>query len=176
MIGRIERRIRFVNRILAAIAGAGLVTIATLTVLDVITRKMNATLSWPHEINLLILGWAVFLGLGMVQSDRAHIGVDIFGDRIPVPVLRLRAVVMDILGLAFAAVVAWLGFVDMIRTFQVNERTNSLLALPIWVSDLAIVIGMTSLAITFIVHLLLDFSPAWRGIDTATSDVASEIM
>lgn len=176
LIGRLQLRMQCVNRVLAAIAGVGLVAIGMLTVLDVMTRKMNATLSWPHEVNLLILGWSVFLGLGMVQSDRAQIGVDIFGKLIPQPVLRLRAIAMDSLAFAFVAVIAWLGFVDMIRTYQVNERTNSLLALPVWVSDLAVVIGMTALAATVFIDLLLDFSPVWRDNGADRVDVASEIM
>lgn len=176
VLGGLQLRMKYVNFVLAAVSGIGLVAIGALTVLDVVTRKMNATLSWPYEVNLLIFGWSVFLGLAMVQSDRAQIGVDIFGDRIPKSMLRLRAVVMDLLAFAFVAVIAWLGFVDMIRTYQINERTNSLLALPVWVSDLAVVLGMTAFAVTILIHLLLDFSPAWRDVRVERTDIASEIM
>lgn len=176
VLGGLQLRMKYVNFVLAAVSGIGLVAIGALTVLDVVTRKMNATLSWPYEVNLLIFGWSVFLGLAMVQSDRAQIGVDIFGNRIPKSMLRLRAVVMDLLAFAFVAVIAWLGFVDMIRTYQVNERTNSLLALPVWISDLAVVLGMTAFAVTILIHLLLDFSPAWRDLRVEQTDIASEIM
>lgn len=173
---RSRERMKTVNTVLAAVAAVGMVAIVALTSIDVVARKFDMTMGWPYEVILLIFGWAVFLGMGLVESERANIGVDIFGAYIPKALLRLRAIVMDTLALALVGTIAFLALRHVIRTYEVNERTNSLLALPVWVLELALAAGMIAFTITVLLELINDFSPAWRAEYADQSDVASEMV
>ena len=176
VVRRSRRVMRAINLGLAAIAAVGMLSIVVLTSVDVVTRKVHYAMGWPYDVILLIFGWAVFMGFGLIESERSNIGVDIFGKFLPVSILRVRAIIMDALALVFIAIVAFLALRYVLHSYHTGARSNSLLSVPIWTMDLAFAVGMTALAVTTILELANDFGPDWRADYADQAEISAELV
>ena len=79
--------------------------------LQFVTRYvLNDSLAWTEEIARYLLMVLCFTGSAMAARRGGHIAVEIFIDMLPVPVRRYAFVVVDMLTVAFFAVMCWLCF------------------------------------------------------------------
>ena len=58
---------------------------------------LNVAVSWVEELAIMLMIWLVFLGIGVAASERAHIGMPIVRDSLPVPVRRFVILLTNLL-------------------------------------------------------------------------------
>jgi TRAP-type C4-dicarboxylate transport system permease small subunit len=70
---------------------------------------LNAPLSWPEELAVLLFGWMIFLGAALVQARDGHIAIDTLRRRVHGRTARLLDLVRHLaIGLT-ALVLIWQG-------------------------------------------------------------------
>jgi TRAP-type C4-dicarboxylate transport system permease small subunit len=87
---------------------------------------LSKDIFWIDELVRFQLVLLVFLGLGYVHDRGAHISMDIFQGAFNPALQRFLTLVINLLGLALAAYLAWLGWVYMERMIASGQRSNSL--------------------------------------------------
>jgi TRAP-type C4-dicarboxylate transport system permease small subunit len=101
---------RFIARGLEYVVGGLLIVIAVTAVAQVFTRYvLGDSLTWTHELDILLMIWAVWLGAAIGIHRKAHLRVSILSDRLSEGKRKILMVVTDLLTLTFLVVVGWKG-------------------------------------------------------------------
>ncbi|MBE3639933.1 TRAP transporter small permease [Mangrovicoccus sp. HB182678] len=101
-------RLPGLRTVLGALGGTLLMAMMALTVCDVIGRYLfNSPVAGAAELTEILLAAVIFLGLGAVSLEEAHVTVDLATDRMPAAVQPLRQALTGLAAGAVLAVVAW---------------------------------------------------------------------
>jgi TRAP-type C4-dicarboxylate transport system permease small subunit len=101
---------RFVARGLEYIVGGLFIVIAATALAQVFTRYvLSNSLTWTHELDILLMIWAVWLGAAIGIHRKAHMRISILSDRLSEAKQKIFRVVLDLLSLTFFVVVGWKG-------------------------------------------------------------------
>ncbi len=127
-------RARVIARWAARAGGALLLAGAVIVAVDVLARKLlNVSLGGADELS----GYAFAIGtawsFAFVAIERGNVRVDALYMYLP----RAAAALLDALALialiALAGVIAWFGWDVLAGSFRLGARSNSALAVPLWI-------------------------------------------
>ena len=106
-----------IDRVLTPIAIVILVVMVALVAMAVAARYLfNAPLVFSYDLSPLLFAWIVFLGLYTAERDNTHISLDIVIEKLPPRLRHPALIVRQILLIAIAAYIAWIGVVLIQRT------------------------------------------------------------
>jgi C4-dicarboxylate transporter, DctQ subunit len=115
-------------------------------------------LDFVEEFQVYMVVWAVFLSLGTLTLMDRHVKSDFFVNMFP-PKLRVAlGWFSDILGLGFAIVIAYYGFLVAHQAWEFGDVSTTLLRTPLWIFFAALPGGAVVMAIAYAVRLLRKFS------------------
>ena len=139
---------------LAHIASAALAVIAAVTFFDVVGRYFfNAPFAFTVELTQMMMALVVFFGVGIVTHEDAHISADVVTLRLPPRWRAVSAFVMNLLSLAFLAVL-------VLRLWRHAEflygkgDTTMVWTVPLWPVAFAVAIGSVFYLTGVFLHLL----------------------
>jgi TRAP-type transport system small permease protein len=104
------------------------VALAIEVTLGVIFRALGRSLVWYDEVASVQLAWLTFYGSALASVKRAHIGCPEIVDQLAPPLRRLAGILVQVLVIAFFALLCWVGL--SIMPILVGD---ALVSLP-WVS------------------------------------------
>ena len=101
---------RVVARVLEYSVGGLFIVIAVTALAQVFTRYvLGDSLTWTHELDILLMIWAVWLGAAIGIHRKAHLKVGILSERFSKGTRNVLNVLMDVLILVFFAVLGGKG-------------------------------------------------------------------
>jgi TRAP-type C4-dicarboxylate transport system permease small subunit len=126
-------------------------------VLDVILAQFKLPTYLSSEIGPFLMATIVFFAVPIVTHDETHIRADFFDAFFPVKMRAiLRVFFSDPLFVIYAGVLlviacqmTWNGYIS-------GERTQNLLRTPLWIPQLAMILGLLALLLRTIVILVAD--------------------
>jgi TRAP-type C4-dicarboxylate transport system permease small subunit len=127
------------------VVGILLLAIVTMTIWQVFSRYvLNAPSSWSDEVAQLLLVWAAFLGAAVGVKRNSHIQIDLVGGRLPAPVRRYTALLVNALMLVVAVSMAVYGWQFYVATGNDTSTSlgfpRNLFYLPIPISGLLMIV------------------------------------
>jgi TRAP-type C4-dicarboxylate transport system permease small subunit len=134
---------------LATIA-AGLV----LTYSIVVRYFLHISTDWQDEMAVFLLVGATFLSAPYVQSVRGHIAIEALEEFLPCGIKRLRALVSDVVCLAFCAFFDWQCWLLLLEAIEDGSVTDSAWAPPLWIPYSLMTAGMTLLCLRFALQVI----------------------
>jgi TRAP-type C4-dicarboxylate transport system permease small subunit len=147
----IKARIQKFNYVVALV-GATLVFLTMfMTTVDVVGRYFRRPFEGTQEISELALAVMVFLGWAYTQSEKGHIFIDIFFDRLPKWLRNIMDVINPLLGIVLLSLVAWQGITYSMESMVSHMNTDNL-RIPVWPFHFTMVVG----GITFCLQLVFD--------------------
>jgi C4-dicarboxylate transporter DctQ subunit len=122
-----------------------LLAIATLAIVsyEVIVRYFfpQYLTDWGMELTIYFTVWAIFIaGASLVRESR-HVRADILLILLPVWAQRLLEIIALIVGLIFASVLTWFGFMMVANAQGLGELSESSLRFPLWLYYLCLPVG-----------------------------------
>jgi TRAP-type transport system small permease protein len=96
--------------------------------LGIVFRVAGSSLVWYDEVASVLLAWLTFYGSALASVKRAHIGCPELVDQCSAPVRRLLGIFVQVLVIAFFALLGWVGLSIMPALVG-----DSLVSLP-WLS------------------------------------------
>jgi len=130
-----------------AIAGAALVVVVLVTCWGVVTRYVTEQpATWTGEVAGIAFAWLVFLGAAAGFKYGMHVAIDMLVVALPVPLRRVLMAFVDVLVLAFLAIL----FVLAVQ-FSIDAWTDptSVLRLPRSVTYVSVVVGSACMAVRY---------------------------
>lgn len=118
-----------------------LAVMATFAFLNVVSRYViNMSLNFTDELNIYFFVWLTLAGAAMAFRNGSHMCITVLYNRLPKP-LRLAAfIVIQVVVLAFFAVLGYYGVLEVIDEMELNAVTEAM-QLPLWIFTIGIPIG-----------------------------------
>ena len=143
-----------------------LVAFVGLTVLNVVLRYFfKFILSWAEEAILITFVWGVFLGvITAFRADR-HVAIDVFVNMLPKKVQRIIGYGVDILVLALAVYMTYLGIV---LCMNVGVKSTIVLMLNYVYIDVVVIISFGMISVFSIIKLIRRITGKYEYVDSVT--------
>lgn len=131
---------------------------------EIVARGLfDAPTIWSQEVSVYLLIAIGFLGLAPTLGTDEHIRIDLLTRRMAAPVQKTLRIVSLMMIAVYAATAAY-GGVEMVRqSLRFGRRAPTLLAVPVWIPQMLIPIGMGLLALAAIVGAWSLFSGGHRS-------------
>lgn len=153
MLGRLQRALDVLNRLLAGISMLAMLTACLILTSSVATRYfLKMSTDWQDEASVFLLVGATFLSGAYVQAGRGHIGIGVLGGLLPERWNRVRSRLCDGLSLLFCAFFAWKSWSLWLEAWTENQTTDSTWAPPLWIPYGLMAGGMSLLALQLAVQ------------------------
>jgi len=143
------------NKATLWVSGVAILVMTVLGGLDVIGAAFfDHPIAGAYEATETLLVVSVFLALGYLHSDRAHVAVDILYGRFGP---RMRWFV-DVLTLSTMAIyfgaIGWQGWIKAVESWRIGEYSVGLVQFPIYPARFALAIGAGLVVLNCILDLL----------------------
>lgn len=151
------------------LSAISLMAICALILAQIVARSFGTMVPDSDEFAAWAMAASGFFGLPYALHTGAHIRVTSVLRFLPDGVKRGTELLASVLGLAIATYFAWHAAHYVFESWQFNEVSPGLLALPLWVPQSSMVIGTALLAIAFAERLVC----LLRGTEFETGGSAS---
>jgi TRAP-type C4-dicarboxylate transport system permease small subunit len=135
------------------IAAVFLVGIAASIVAQIIYRLRGITFD-ATEAAGLCLAASTFFGLAHTFRRGAHVRINLLVDRLPQRFRQPVEILNCLIGTAVVSFLAWNVIALAIQSYQFNDVSPGLMAVPFWIPQAGVAFGVTVLAIAFIDELI----------------------
>ncbi|NYT62965.1 TRAP transporter small permease [Alcaligenaceae bacterium] len=141
-MGKIAKTTACINK---AVTGLGIVALALLPLIvfyDVTARYLfNAPTIWATEISIYLLQLLVFLPMGLLLSENAHIRSTLLTDKLPPGIRHILHLLSLVLVALLAGCITWLGWKLTAHSWNYSQVSATLLAIPLWIPNALIPLG-----------------------------------
>jgi TRAP-type C4-dicarboxylate transport system permease small subunit len=153
---------------LARIASAALAVIAAVTFIDVVGRYFfQAPFAFSVELTQLAMAIVVYFGVGLVTHEDGHISADVVILRLPPRLRALFALIMNLLALAFVAVMVWRLWYHA-EYLRGKGDTTMVWTVPLWPFAYAVAFG----SLFLLTGVLLQLAHSWARLVGAEPEPA----
>jgi TRAP-type C4-dicarboxylate transport system permease small subunit len=145
------------TRVTRWVSIASTVFIAAMLLINVIAVVGSKWFHWslPGHLELTeqLMAFVSILPVAFIALERGHIRITMVIDRFAPPVNFAIEVLGHVLGILVMGFITWRVFVQMQYTMNTNITTLTL-SYPVWITNLAIMIGFGLLALSFLLLLV----------------------
>jgi TRAP-type C4-dicarboxylate transport system permease small subunit len=167
------RLIRWVNSILGLVGGILIAVSCAAISSEVFWRYyLKSPHTWSLEFNIFLLIGATFLAAGYTQMRRAHVGTEVLETLMPARWNRRRILVGDVLSLVLCAFIAVKVWQYAAEAWREGWTTDSVWAPSLWIPYVLIAVGMTLLALEYVVQVVDEVTRGHRAEPAVTRDPA----
>lgn len=126
------------------VAGAALITMVGITVVNVFSRYVfRSAIPWAEELAVIGLVWSTFIGMAACYKRKAHLGIDFVVSHLPVMVQKWLQMVLMV------AMVAFFGYMAYIsgQFALAATKTTPFFHLNYFYLNIAVALGFLSMTI-----------------------------
>jgi TRAP-type C4-dicarboxylate transport system permease small subunit len=131
------------------LSAASLVLICALIMAQIVARNLGTTVRDAEEFAAWAMAAAGFFGLPYALHCGSHIRVYAVTRFLPKSLHHPVEVLASAIGLLLAVYLAWYCAAYVLESYQFNELSQGLIAVPLWIPQLPMVVGSTLLAVAF---------------------------
>lgn len=168
-----RKLLRLLHRAGALLAGVLLVAVGVLTLVPIVARLLGLPAHSWDEVATFCMAGSAFLGLAATWQAGVHVRMELVVAR--VPGAAGHALQAFALGLTLLACVyfAWYAMRFVLLSYSMNDMSQGLLAIPLWIPQTTMVAGLVLMCIA----VAESFFDSLRGRTTraAPSDAKSII-
>lgn len=133
--------------------------IGGIVVFEVVARYVFlAPTVWGEEMSRFLQIWATYLAAAYVLHNRKLIAIDIVIEKMPAPMrVVCESCALLVIGL-FSLVAFWYGLETVIDSIRIGRATSTMLAVPKWMTELAIPVGFGLMLLQTLAELIRTIS------------------
>lgn len=157
----VERAATLVSRSLGYLGMAGIAALLILISADVFFRyALNSPLLFAEEISGYLVAIIGYFGAAETLRTNRHIRVEVLLNRFSEPIRVRLNVAAHVIGLVVITVFGWhvIAFLD--KAFTRGTTSASMLAVPLWIPQAAMLIGMAAFLLQIVVETRRSFDIA----------------
>lgn len=108
---------------------------------------------WNEELSIYLIIWSVFITASTLAAENGHVAATLLVEHFPVPVRRALAVVTKLLILGFCSVITWNGFLMVLDSYLMDQRSPTALRFPFWIAYLSVTTGCFLICLRSIIQI-----------------------
>jgi len=120
---------------------------------------MGAPSTWVTEVSGYLVSGVLFMALGKVYREGGHVSMSLIVDKISPRNHKICVVLSDLLVMIFAIFLFWATFQMASMSFELNWKSSTILAVPLYLPQSLMPIGSFVFIIEIINKLLQDNFP-----------------
>jgi TRAP-type C4-dicarboxylate transport system permease small subunit len=156
-----SRMIGHVSTICGVIASLMILSAVFITCHMIFVRAvLNQSTVWQTEIVIYLMIAATLIGLPYVQKLRGHVGVDLLPTFLPVKARRALVIATLIVTTGMIAIMFWYGWEMWHLAWSRNWKSETIVAVPLWIPWLSIPLGFGLFALQLASDLWLSITGA----------------
>jgi TRAP-type C4-dicarboxylate transport system permease small subunit len=157
----VVRLINAISTVCGVIAALMIFASVLITCQMIFVRSvLNLSTIWQTEVVIYLMIAATLIGLPYVQKLRGHVGVDLLPTLLPVRMRRGLAGLTLLLTTGMIAVMLWYGWDMWHLAWARNWKSETVMAVPLWIPYLAIPLGFGLFLLQLLADLWLTFTGA----------------
>lgn len=147
--------LRRLNTGLGALAGIATVALMFSVVPDLISRSLfGVAIYGMSETGIMLLVLIVFLALPVAQVRKEHFYVGVLDSVFPARVLKRVWIFRDLTSALISGTFAWYAISGAIASTKRLEQSYAVVEFPVWPAKILVAVGLTLLAMQFLVDAL----------------------
>lgn len=136
-------------------AGVLILITTVMTFYEVVSRSFfGKPTSWATELSIYAIIGSCFLGSAYAVRTYAHITVDLLINNVNDRIKTLLAYLTNSLGLVFSVIFTLYSYLHVIKTFNLQVTSASLLRIPMYIPESLLVIGGVLMCIAFFLQII----------------------
>lgn len=175
-IAKIFERISYFCNVLST----GIIVIMMFSVvLDVILRWLKTPIYGVYELQGVLVGMTIYLGLAKAQEEKQHIGVNILSQYLPQRVTDVILIPITALSMVFFAWITYIYGVKAEEAYVSHEVIAGITKIPVFPLKAVMTFGLGLLTIQLFIDLVKNikglFSKEDDGPSNGTREVKAEV-
>ena len=138
---------------------AMLVGVADVVGTEFFGRPLLGTLEFTESTMVLV----VFGALAYAQERRAHIRVELLYGQVGPRGKSFMEAVTHIVAFIFFALVAWMGYVELVYSLEIKESTMGSVRFPLYPARVLLLLGVVLLLVRLAIDIVQDIGRLRRG-------------
>lgn len=166
------RAIDRLSDLCGALAAVLFVLVGLMITYEVVMRyAFFAPTIWAEELSRFFQIWAVYIAAAFILRHRHLIVITVIVERLP----RWGRLLSELFALVwiavFSAVAVWYGAITVAESIAVGRNTSTMLAVPQWMTEIAIPIGFALLFLQCLLEALRALRDGPRGLQSSDSEL-----
>ena len=159
ILDKTDRVLERLSKFFAVLSGILVLLMAFTASYGVIRRYLfKSPEPYSYELSTMFLLWTFVLALAYLEKLDGHLRVDFFVVLLPEKLRRfLLNVVGPLFGLVFCSVLTWEGWKVAMYSLEINEKSMSVWAVPLFPVKIVIPIGYGLLCIVLVLKIIRGF-------------------
>ncbi|MBV9785107.1 MAG: TRAP transporter small permease [Acidisphaera sp.] len=143
----------FIEKTIVGLLGACALLAGTVQVIGRYIDPANA-ISWAEEVIVYLIIWAVMIVSSQLVRTDGHVRPDLLLRVLPPQGQRVLEIFNCLVGIAFAAGLAWYGKQIVDTALLLDETSSTDLQFPMWIYYSALPVGGGLMAVRYLIRLL----------------------
>jgi len=136
------------------VSGLALIGIVAFVLIQIVARPLGLVVSWSAEFAGYAMAASSFMGLAYTLNSGGHIRVNLLADRLPQSVQRWLERVCLLMAAGIVGFFAWYCALMTYDSYQFNEMGQGIIAVPLWIPQLWMALGVACLWLALVDNLL----------------------
>ena len=154
LLGILDRATRRLNHLILVLGGLALVAACLVLSYSVLIRYvLHEPTEWQDETAVFLIVGATFLSAAGVQARRGHVAIEALTGLLSPRANRIRLIVADVVSLGFVAFFAWKSWTLLHEAWVDGQISQSTWGPPLWIPYSLMALGMTLLALQFLLQI-----------------------
>ncbi len=159
MLSSLKSFVERVNLLLGYCSGLGILAMGIILFYEVIARYFfNSPTIWAQEISIYLFIWTMLAGAAYTLQVGKHVRIDLLIIRFSKKTQNFLEFVTSIFGMLFSAYVTVQGWNMLKATLKYHKLSATPLRVPMWIPQLALLVGFGLLTLQFIIIISAKFS------------------
>ena len=136
------------------VSGLALVGIVAFVLIQIVARPLGLVVSWSAEFAGYAMAASSFMGLAYTLNTGGHIRVNLLADRLPTSWQRWLERLCLVMASGIVGFFAWYCVAMTYDSYQFNEMGQGIIAVPLWIPQLWMALGVACLWLALVDNLL----------------------
>lgn len=150
MLNKIRAFAKASNTFFGLLSGFGILFMGLILTYEVIMRGFfHSPTVWVMNVSIYIFIWCMLIGSAYTLMLGKHVRIDLIFDKFPKKMQLYVDVITSIMGVIFCVIVVKQGWSMVATSIRLHRLTDNLLHIPVWWTQIPLVIGFVLLALQF---------------------------
>ncbi|MGH0051861.1 MAG: TRAP transporter small permease [Sphaerochaetaceae bacterium] len=122
-----KTKVNVLNKLIGWFVGMLVLIACFVLFINVVLRALGYSLKWAEELTRYLIVWITFVGASMCVEDGSHVGIDVLPSRLGARGKLVLSIVINLIGVAFTAVMTYLGIKMVNQAIHFHQRTAAMM-------------------------------------------------
>lgn len=159
MLSSFKNVVERINQLLGYFSGLGILAMGIILFYEVIVRYFfNSPTIWAQEVSVYLFIWTMLAGAAYTLQVGKHVRIDLLIIRFSEKTQTFLEFLTSIFGMLFSGFVTYQGWNMLKATLKYHKLSATPLRVPLWIPQLALLVGFALLTLQFLIIIGAKFS------------------